>query len=141
MILASGLAVAQSLPDAPSPQPSATCGPSWLGGCWDIHQPQLGYGETFKSPSFYVPFFGLLAANAIDIEATRASGCGEAHDFGRKPSRLSQYGQDFAADAAVGALAFFMKRAHFKVIPETMLMVGIGIHARGAVRGFQANCR
>lgn len=136
---------AQDLPDtASTAQPPAAavshCGPKWLGGCWDTHRPQRGYGETFRSPWFYGPALGLFAVNAIDIEATRASGCGEASEFGRRPSRLEQYGQDFAADAAIGTMAFFLKRAHVKVLPETMLGAGIAIHARGAVHGFQANC-
>lgn len=124
-----------------TPKPAGECGPSWLGGCWNVHQPQRGFGETFKSPTFYPLFFGLLATNAIDIEATRASGCGEASEFGKKPSRLEQYGQDFAADAAVGTMAFFLHRAHIKVIPQAMLGYGIGIHIHGAIRGFHANCR
>lgn len=108
---------------------------------WDYERPQRTYAETFKSPLFYGPVFGLLATNAIDIEATRASGCGEAHEFGKKPSRLEQYGQDYAADFAVGTLAFFLHRAHIKVIPQAMLGYGIGIHIHGAIQGFHAHCQ
>lgn len=137
LILVSSLAGAQSFPDAPQPQPAKQS----IWKPWDYNRPQRSYGETFKSPLFYGPFFGLLAANAIDIEATRQSGCGEAHEFGKKPSRLEQYGQDYAADFAVGSLAFFLHRAHIKVIPQAMLGYGIGIHVHGAIKGFQANCR
>jgi hypothetical protein len=137
-ILALFLAIplgAQELPNAPQPQPSV-----WHRQ-WDYNRPQRGYIETIRDPWFIGPFVGLLATNVMDIEATRASGCGEASEFGRKPSRLEQYGQDFAVDFAVGTLAFFLQKSHIKVIPQAMLGYGIAIHIKGTVSGLGSKCQ
>ena len=126
---------AQELPDTPQPQPSV-----WRGQ-WDYKPPQRGYMETLKDPWFAVPFVSLLAVNVMDIEATRSSGCGERHEFGRKPSRAEQYGQDFAADFAIGTLAFFLQKSHIKVIPQAMLGYGIAVHIKGTASGLGSKCQ
>jgi Na+-transporting NADH:ubiquinone oxidoreductase subunit NqrE len=87
-----------------------------------------------------LPFVTLLAVNAADIEATRASGCGEATEFGKHPSRLEQYGTDFAGDLAVAGLAFAAHKLRFSYIPQGMFAYGIVVHSRGLAHGLNANC-
>jgi hypothetical protein len=132
----------QQLPDAPSavkprPKPSAW---RYQWRPWDDQLQERTFGETLRSPWFIVPFVTLLAVNAADIEATRASGCGERGEFGRRPSRFEQYGTDFAADLAIGGLAFAAHKLRFSYIPQGMFAYGIFVHSRGLARGLNANC-
>jgi hypothetical protein len=108
---------------------------------WDDQLEDRTFRETVSSPYFIIPLVALLAVNAADIEATRASGCGEASEFGRLPSRAEQYGTDFAADLAIAGFAFAAHKLRFSYLPQGMFAYGIFVHSRGLRRGLNAHCQ
>lgn len=87
---------AQILPDAPStsqppvPAVKQTCGPSWLGGCWDYTHPTLTIGKTFKSPNFLIPVLlgdGAFWADALESRKAIERGCVESnYDLPSRPT-------------------------------------------------------
>lgn len=133
----------QNLPDAPSAvkRPAKPSAWKFQWKPWDDQLEERTFKETLRSPWFIVPFVTLLAVNAADIEATRASGCGEAQEFGRRPSRTEQYATDFGADLAVAGFAFAAHKLRFSYIPQGLLGYGIVVHSRGLARGLNAHCR
>ena len=133
----------RDLPDAPSAVKRESKPSAWKFQWrpWDDQAEERTFKETLRSPWFIVPFVTLLAVNAADIEATRASGCGEAQEFGRRPSRAEQYATDFGADLAVAAFAFAAHKLRFSYIPEGIFGYGIFVHSRGLARGLNAHCQ
>jgi len=132
-----------TLPDAPSAVKRQTRPSPWKFQWrpWDDQLEERTFKETLRSPWFIVPFVTLLAVNAADIEATRASGCGEAQEFGRRPSRAEQYATDLGADMVAAGFAFAAHKLRFSYIPQGILGYGIVVHSRGLARGLSAHCR
>lgn len=91
LLLILGLTIsagAQTLPDAPQPQPkpyrptSTGCGPRWAGGCWDYSHPTLSVRDTFKSKQFWIPIAlgdGAYWADALESRAAIKRGCIEGN--------------------------------------------------------------
>lgn len=100
----------------------------------------MTWKHSLVSPG-WLPFTAaLFGSNALDIELTKRSGCGEAQQFGGKDWG-KQYATDFAADGVISTMAFFLNKAHFRIIPQAMQTYGIVVHVKGAVDAAHARCR
>lgn len=49
--------------------PVSTCGPKWLGGCYDP-KTQMSWGEVFRDPKWKYPTMIFVAATAFDYAMT-----------------------------------------------------------------------
>ena len=148
----------QNLIEAPQPQPKVerTCGPKWMGGCWDYERPRLSWGETFKSPKWYVPAAFLFGSTVFDAEVTYQGShyhhykgnpnwnpCLEANPLMAKaPSRGELYGKNLAAAAAVSGLGAALVKLHrmpFEITWYGMAGYGTEEHMRGGI-GWLTQC-
>jgi len=78
-----------------------------------------------------------LALNAADIEATRASGCGEAHDSDAISLVLSN---TVPTSRGSGGWRFGLRGRHktpFQLHSAGMFAYGIFLHSSGLVHGFE----
>lgn len=119
LILLVAIGVAQAPPDHPQAQPVPTCGPKFLGGCFDVHAPRRSNWEVVKDPYFAGPTIADALVTSLDGAVTSYglshSPCEEAnHDLGRHPSD--------AKIAGVNALIFGVttgfRFAALKAIPK-----------------------
>lgn len=110
LILYSTVAIAQDLPDAPQPQPAATCGPKWAGGCWDYSAARRSNWAVIKDPYFWGPTAVDGLATAYDATVTR---------YGLDHSACHERNSDLGSD------------------PSTGKIVGINLLVWGATTGFR----
>lgn len=146
-LLAIGLAgAAKAQPDAPQPQPTAKCGPSWLGGCWDYSHPTLSTRQTFRSRWFLVPVGLADSAYWADALASRQAierGCIETNaDLPERPT-MGDYAANWAKlelplDALEWAIVKLNRRpANYIVAAMSTTRIAIhmhGVHAALACR-------
>ena len=126
----------QNLPDAPSRvAPAAPVHYSF----WDYKQPQMTYRQGFTSKGYWPFAIALLGTNATDI--LYSTGCRERNDLGRFESQSEKWKKDGAADTVVLAMAYFLNKSHFRVIPQAMISYGIVLHSRGTAAAISAKCR
>ena len=103
-------------PDAPQPQPQHTCGPHWMGGCWNYDQKFPTTREVFKSPRWWGPTLavgGSLAFDGFATQTRQSHSCGEAQEFGRLQS-ASETARNLGIQfGVIGGLGFLATKAKF----------------------------
>lgn len=137
ILLLSSSLFCQQLPDAPSvvqhdPAPAAkqTCGPSWLGGCWDYSRPTLSVKQTFKSPWFYGPTIAWVASDMLDVEMTHAyegHPCVEGNeDLSKLPTRGELYRNIAETEGPLLVLGWIIVKVHRK--PTDFIYTGMATY-------------
>jgi hypothetical protein len=155
---------AQSLPDAPStaqppqakPVRVSHCGPSFLGGCWDVHAPRRSNWTVIKDPYFWGPTAADAIFTSLDGAVTSYglshSPCEEAnHDLGSHPSDARIAGINALMFGATTGFRF----AALKAIPKDShsrwawipraFSIGTAarsaqVHISGAMSWFSSGC-
>src|SRR5580765_2594064 len=112
LLLLAVSAAAQTLPDAPTPQPPAPAH-GWV--LWDGRD-SLSNVDVLKSKRWWIPTVALLGASVWDVETTHAGlahhMCVEGnHIYPPHPSRGELYREAAIENAAIIGLGFLFTKA------------------------------
>jgi hypothetical protein len=125
-------AFAGGLPDAPTPQGSFVSEGMHFNQDnqqWERNQT----GRVFDKP-FIISNSIAAAATVFDIETTMHGRCGEATEFGRRPSRAELYGTDLSIFGVLFGFQALVKATH---VPGAKYW-SLGIPAAESVVHFKA---
>lgn len=138
-----GVYSAQDLHIAPAPA-AVSCGPKWLGGCWDYNHPNLSWKQAFLSKEYLIPHGIWAASIVLDDEATLHGDYSKCHE-GNADLRAHPTGGELAlynlrTDALLMGFDLAIRKLNRRVtnlISFAPPIAGSVLHFRGATQWFE----
>lgn len=133
-------------------QSASTCGPKWLGGCYDYSAPKKTTWQVVKDPYFIWPTVVELGFFAWDVTVTQegiSNGCLERNnDLGERPS----LGRTILIGGALEGATIGFRFVALKIVPQGkkswiargtaigLSVISVGKHVHGINAWYQSGC-